>query len=264
MCLITFAYHKHPKYKLILLANRDEFYSRATRKLKFWDTDGYPDILAGKDLEAGGTWMGISKSGRWAALTNYRDPEWKLENPISRGKLVLNFLTSSNSIEQYVQVLNNEADKYLGYNILIGNSDQIIYFSNYDKSPKTIKKGLFGMSNALLDTPWPKLNKAKMLLKESVTKEYIDKEHLFSLLHDDTEAPDNQLPNTGIPYKWEKAISPLFIKTNTYGTRSSSILLIDYLGNINFTERRFIHTTGEILEENTYSILFNVQHNYLL
>jgi uncharacterized protein with NRDE domain len=254
MCLITFAYHKHPKYKLILLANRDEFYSRATRKLKFWDTDGYPDILAGKDLEAGGTWMGISKSGRWAALTNYRDPEWKLENPISRGKLVLNFLTSSNSIEQYVQVLNNEADKYLGYNILIGNPDQIIYFSNYDKSPKTIKEGLFGMSNALLDTPWPKLNKAKMLLKESVTKEYIDKEHLFSLLHDDTEAPDNQLPNTGIPYKWEKAISPLFIKTNTYGTRSSSILLIDYLGNINFTERRFIHTTGEILEENTYSI----------
>ncbi len=254
MCLITFAYHKHPKYKLILLANRDEFYSRATRKLKFWDTDGYPDILAGKDLEAGGTWMGISKSGRWAALTNYRDPEWKLEDPISRGKLVLNFLTSSNSIEQYVQVLNNEADKYLGYNILIGNPDQIIYFSNYDKSPKTIKKGLFGMSNALLDTPWPKLNKAKMLLKESVTKEYIDKKHLFSLLHDDTEAPDNQLPNTGIPYKWEKAISPLFIKTNTYGTRSSSILLIDYFGNINFTERRFIHTTGEILEENTYSI----------
>ena len=254
MCLIAVAYHKHPRYKLILIANRDEFYSRATQKAKFWDTDGYPDILAGKDLEAGGTWMGIAKSGKWAALTNYRDPEWKLENPISRGKLVLNFLTNSDSTQKYAQILNNEADKYLGYNILLGDADQIIHFSNFDKSPTTIKEGLFGVSNALLDTSWPKLDKAKASLKEIVNNEHIDKEYLFSVLHDDTEASENQLPNTGIPYKWEKAISPLFIKTKTYGTRSSSILLMDYLGNINFTERIFIHTTGDILEENTYSI----------
>jgi uncharacterized protein with NRDE domain len=254
MCLIAFAYNKHPKYRLILAANRDEFYGRPTRHAQFWNEDGYPEILGGKDLEAGGTWMGVSKSGKWAALTNYRDPNWKLENPPSRGELVLNFLLNGDSSESYLDTLHRDADKYIGYNILLGDSDGIIHFSNYDKSPKIIGDGLHGVSNALLDTPWPKLELAKSSLAKQVEKDEIIKENLFSFLNNDTQAPDEELPETGIPYKWEKAISSLFIKTENYGTRCSSILLIDHDGNVDFTERRFIPGTHDILEENTYSI----------
>lgn len=254
MCLITFAYNKHPKYRLILAANRDEFYGRPTRRAQFWDEDGRPDILAGKDLEAGGTWMGVCKSGKWAALTNYRDPNWKLDNPPSRGELVLNFLMNGNTSQEYLETLHKEADRYIGYNILLGDSSGIIHFSNHDKSPKVIKAGLHGVSNALLDTPWPKLEKAKSSLETHVDSYEIDKEHLFSFLNDETQAPDETLPETGIPYKWEKAVSSLFIKTENYGTRCSSILLIDHDGSIEFTERRFIQGTHDILEENTYSI----------
>ncbi len=254
MCLITFAYNQHSKYRLILAANRDEFYDRPTRRAQFWDEDGNPEILAGKDLEAGGTWMGVSKTGKWAALTNYRDPNWKIENPPSRGELVLNYLKNGDTSLEYLETLQQHADRYIGYNILLGDSSGIIHFSNYDKSPTVIEAGLHGVSNALLDTPWPKLEMAKSSLKSHISSDAIDKEKLFSFLNDETQAPDDQLPKTGIPYKWEKAVSSLFIKTENYGTRCSSILLIDHEGNVEFTERRFIPRTHDILEENTYSI----------
>lgn len=254
MCLITFAYNKHPKYRLILAANRDEFYGRPTRRVQFWDEDGHPEILAGKDLEAGGTWMGVSKSGKWAALTNYRDPNWQLDNPPSRGELVLNYLLNGESPQDYMQTLNRDSDKYVGFNILLGDADGIMHFSNHDKTPKSIEAGVHGVSNALLDTPWPKLTMAKNSLADKIRTNEIDKGSIFQFLNDDTQAPDDQLPETGIPYKWEKAVSSLFIKTEKYGTRCSSILLIDHDGSVEFTERRFKPQTDEILEENTYSI----------
>ncbi len=254
MCLITFAYNNHPKYRLILAANRDEFYGRPTRKAQYWTEEGHDDILGGKDLEAGGTWMGITKNGKWAALTNYRDPNWKIENPPSRGELVLNYLLNGDTAKVYLDTLNKRADEYIGYNILLGDKEGITHFSNFDKSPKSISAGLHGVSNALLDTPWPKLELAKSSLQNLITNHDIDKNKLFDFLNDDTQAPDDQLPDTGIPYKWEKAISSLFIKTENYGTRCSTILLIDHSGNIEFTERRFIPSSHDILEENTYSI----------
>jgi len=254
MCLITFAYNKHPKYRLILAANRDEFYQRPTRRAQFWEDEGLSEILAGKDMEAGGTWMGISKNGKWAALTNYRDPNWKLENPPSRGELVLNFLTSNDSSKTYIESLQENSDTYVGYNILLGDSDGITHFSNFDRSPKVIESGLHGLSNALLDTPWPKLEMAKAALSKQINEQEIDRSKIFEFLNNETKAPDDQLPETGIPYQWEKAVSSLFIKTENYGTRCSSILLIGHDGEVEFTERRFIQGTHDILEENTYSI----------
>lgn len=254
MCLITFAYNDHPKYRLILAANRDEFYGRPTRKAQFWNEEGHPDILAGKDLEAGGTWMGISTSGKWAALTNYRDPNWKHENPISRGEIVLNYLKSNISSKMYVDELRDNAHKYIGFNVLVGDSDGILHYSNFDDKGKEIPPGIHGVSNALLDTPWPKLEWAKSSLKKSILQDQLNREDIFTFLNNDVQADDDQLPDTGIPHEWEKAVSSLFIKTEKYGTRSSSILLINHSGNIEFTERRFIRGTHDILEENTYSI----------
>ncbi len=254
MCLITFAYKDHPKYRLILAANRDEFYGRPTRKAQFWNEEGHPDILAGKDLEAGGSWMGISTSGKWAALTNYRDPNWKHENPTSRGEIVLNYLKSNISSKEYVDELRDNAHKYIGFNVLVGDSDGILHYSNFDDKGKEIPPGIHGVSNALLDTPWPKLEWAKSSLKKSISQDQLNRDDIFNFLNNDVQADDDQLPDTGIPHEWEKAVSSLFIKTEKYGTRSSSILLIDHSGNIEFTERRFIRGTHDILEENTYSI----------
>jgi len=254
MCLIAFAYQSHPKYRLILAANRDEFYGRPTRKAQFWHEEGFPDILAGKDEEAGGTWMGVSKSRRWAALTNYRDPNWKLENPPSRGELVLNFLKSNLSAKEYLKQVEEHGSQYVGFNILIGDSTHLFHYSNYDRSPVEIKPGIHGVSNALLDTPWPKLDHAKSALSDNVQSVEPDKQALFTFLTDGTMAADEDLPKTGIPYEWEKAISSMFIKTDRYGTRCSSVLFIDHEGNIDFTERRFKPGTDEILDENTYSV----------
>ena len=254
MCLITFAYKKHPTYKLIVAANRDEFYNRPTRSAQFWIEEKKPSILAGKDLKAGGTWMGISKNGKWAALTNYRDPNWKLKRPTSRGEIALNFLVSNDSTQQYLQKLERKAHTYLGFNVVLGDKKHIFHFSNYDKTPTKIKAGIYGLSNALLDTLWPKLERVKLSLTNAIQNKELNQDLFFSFLGDDTQALDHQLPKTGIPKLWEKALSPPFITTKTYGTMCSTLLLIDYIGTIHFTERRFISGTHDILEENTYSI----------
>ncbi|MDZ7806331.1 MAG: NRDE family protein [Gracilimonas sp.] len=145
MCLITFAYKKHPKYELILAGNRDEFYGRPTRSAQFWTDEGHPDILAGKDLEAGGTWLGIHKDGRWGALTNYRDPTIIKEDPPSRGELVMNYLTSDSSAIEYLQDLSTSAQDYNGFNLLLWDSGHFYHFSNQSKRMSTIEPGIHGL-----------------------------------------------------------------------------------------------------------------------
>lgn len=256
MCLIAFSYKTHPKYKLILAANRDEFYQRPTRSAQFWTDEHFPNILAGKDLKANGTWMGVSKSGKWGALTNYRDPSNIKEDAPTRGALVLDFLKSNGSITEYLTGLRKSAGEFNGFNLLLGNKDKLFHYSTQSDSITEIEAGIHGVSNALLDTSWPKLDNAKQELERITSERSFDKEDLFQILKNPAVASDDNLPSTGIPHELEKAISSIFIKTENYGTLCSTLLLIDYEGNAEFTERRYDSRSSEIIEENTFNLHF--------
>lgn len=256
MCLITFAYKVHPRYRLILAANRDEFYERPTRKAQFWAEEKQPRLLAGKDLEAGGTWMGINTLGKWGALTNYRDPSWTRDNPPSRGELVLDFLKNKNSPKAQLHDLKEKANIYNGFNLLLGDSRDILHYSNVNNTIAEIKAGIHGVSNALLDTSWPKLNQAKENLSNVINNKNFKVEKLFELLKNEHKPTEEELPNTGIPKEWEKAVSSVFIKTESYGTRCSTLLLIDNTDKATFIERRYDPRSSLILEENNFQFDF--------
>lgn len=251
MCLIVFAYKSHPKYDLIFATNRDEFYKRPTQAARFWDD--HPDVLAGKDLTAGGTWMGINRGGQFAALTNYRDPSITKEHPPSRGHIVLDYLSQTQNTDSYLETLHQRASSYMGFNILTGTPDALLHYSNQEQKINRVEPGVHGLSNHLLDTPWPKVKQAKSDLATVIKKDTLsDEEALFNILKNDHEASDAKLPQTGIPYDLEKRVSPIFIKSEDYGTRSSTILLIDKQGNVTFEERRFKDNTQQVDEANRF------------
>lgn len=235
MCFIVFAYEHHPAYRLILAANRDEFYDRPTNPAAFWDDD--PELLAGRDLKAGGTWMGVTRSGRYAALTNYRDPsELNAQGP-SRGVLVKNYLSSLESPLGYMGRFALSNERFSGFNLLAGDVNELYYYSNREKDIRKIAPGLYGLSNHLLDTPWPKVERGKALLREVLQQKEISPESLLALLRNADVAPDHALPETGVGKEWERVLSPIFIETAAYGTRSSTVLLIDKAGHVTFVER---------------------------
>lgn len=245
MCLIVFSYRTHPKYKLIVAANRDEFYGRPTREVQFWEN--YPHLLAGQDIQAGGTWMGVSKNGRFGALTNYRDLSNLKENPPSRGELVTNYLAKQADLEDYLEGIQQKSPEYNGFNLLLSDKESMYHFSNETMEYSLIEPGIHGVSNALLNTPWTKLERAKNELKDATSSTDVDKEALFALLTDGRPAPDNELPETGLDYKREKMVSSIFIKSENYGTKCSTLLLIDYDGNLEYTERRFDKDQNKVL-----------------
>ncbi len=252
MCLLVLSYKQHPVYDLVFATNRDEFYGRDTRAAQFWDEE--PSVLAGKDLQAGGTWLGVTKEGKFSALTNYRDPSLQKEDPPSRGHLVLNFLKGDQNPEQYLKDIDNNASQYNGFNLLVGNlaEDSLMYYSNQQQKLRKLEPGLYGLSNKLLDTPWPKVQKAKEELRKITGKEDISEEALFKLLKDHERAPDDQLPDTGISKELERAVSPIFIKTENYGTRNSTVILVDKNGEVTFEERRYKSGTQIVEDENRY------------
>lgn len=256
MCLIVFSYKTHPKYKLVVATNRDEFYNRPTRPAQFWTDEGQPQLLAGKDLKANGTWMGISKNGKWGALTNFRDLSNIKENAPTRGTLVLDFLKTETSTYEYLQNLESSAQEYNGFNLLIGDTDKIYHYSNESLKISEINAGIHGVSNALLNTSWPKLDAAKNNLQSVLSNKVFEKEDLFQILKSEEKAPDDLLPSTGLSYELEKAISSVFIKTENYGTLCSTLLMVDYDGNAEFTERRYDSTSSEIIEEKTFQLSF--------
>jgi uncharacterized protein with NRDE domain len=255
MCLIALSYHQHPQYPLIIAANRDEHYERPTRAARFWDDK--PSILAGKDLQADGTWLGITKQGQWSALTNYRDPSIQRQNPPSRGKLPLNFLQNSQQPENYLTNVQAYSEQFMGFNLLAGSISQLGYYSNTMNEIQLLDPGLYALSNGLLDTPWPKVERAKSQLHKLVTEDKIAEEALFNLLQDEREAPDEQLPDTGIPKDIEKKVSPIFIKSDGYGTRCSTVILVSSKGEVQFTERRFEPGTQQVADENHYQFSIN-------
>src|SRR5690554_1340512 len=249
MCLIAFAYKSHPDYPLILITNRDEFYNRPTRKAQFWIKEGHPEILAGKDLTANGTWFGVHKNGKWAILTNYRDLNNVKNDVPSRGDLVLNYLKSNLSVRDYATKIKKDADKYNGFNLLIGDKNDIIHYTNELDLITLVPHGVHGLSNSLLNTPWTKTENSKAQLQDLIAEDNLDIDQLFEILLDETKADDEDLPETGLSKAMEKAISSSFIITPDYGTRCSTILMIDTDGKIAFIERTFKTGTKDIEDE---------------
>jgi len=237
MCLIVFAYNVHPSYRLVLAANRDEFYERPSSPAGFWKD--HPRMLAGRDLKSGGTWLGITKDGRFAAVTNYRDPSSLKNAAPSRGSLVSNYLTGRQKIENYLRKISEQAAQYNGFNLLAGDNDALFVFSSRGQKQK-LKPGLYGLSNHLLDTPWPKIKRAKKMMKAAMDEKGAAlEEALFALLADRRVPPDEKLPATGIGLEWERLLSTIFIESPIYGTRSSTILLIGKNRRVRFVERVF-------------------------
>ena len=252
MCLIAFAYKVSAAYPLILITNRDEFYDRPTQKVHYWDKEMDPEILAGKDLKAGGTWLGVSKNGKWAALTNYRDMENIKKDAPTRGDLVPQFLKSKVSGDEYLLELKKEATKYNGFNLLVGDKNNIFHYSNISDKITKIQPGIHGVSNALLNTPWPKLKRAQEMLRNKIQNNDLSTTALFNLLYDKTKASENQLPTTGLSKELEKEVSSIFIDTENYGTRCSTLLFIDKIGEMKFVERSFNNGSPNKVEDVTF------------
>ncbi|MFK9094767.1 NRDE family protein [Bacillus salipaludis] len=241
MCLILFAYQVHPVYKLIVAANRDEFYQRPTLPAQYWEDQ--PEILAGRDLEKMGTWMGVTKTGRFAALTNYRNPKEITDGKRSRGELVANALAFEGHVSDYMQTLVENKHQYPGYNILSGDINELFYYSNVGGELRKLEPGIYGVSNHFLDTDWPKVNKGKEGLAEIVLgdEERLGSglvEKLLVLLQNAEPAPDEFLPHTGVSLEMERMLSPLFIRSEQYGTRSSTVMFMSD-DEIQYVERVF-------------------------
>lgn len=238
MCLILFAFKNHPEYKLIFAGNRDEFYDRPTDPARFWDED--PGLLAGKDLLAGGTWFGITRTGRLAGITNYRDPSLLKKDAQSRGLLVSRFLMSGIIPGLYLKRIKKEASRYNPFNLIIGSKDELFYYSNMGKDIRKLSPGIYGLSNHLLDTPWPKLVKGKAELTRLISRSTIPgPDEFFNMLDDRTPAIDSDLPDTGVGLERERMLSPAFISSPDYGTCSSTLLFIDNDDHVTFMERTF-------------------------
>ncbi len=238
MCLILFAWRMHEKFPLILAANRDEFYERPSAPAAFWQDA--PDILAGRDLKRGGTWLGISRTGRLAAVTNYRDPASLKQDAPSRGELVSDYLHGRKNPETFLCQLASRAPRYNGFSLLVGDGSGLVYFSNRGET-RRLAPGIHGMSNHLIDTPWPKVVRGKQALEALLLpRNDPSPEALLALLASRSRPPDESLPATGVGLEWERVLSPLFIESPTYGTRCSTVVLIDREGTVTFVERVFI------------------------
>ncbi|RJX76236.1 NRDE family protein [Pseudomonas sp. LS-2] len=234
MCLIVFAWRPDHSQPLILAANRDEFYARPTLPLGQWEEA--PNVYAGRDLEAGGTWLGVSADGRFAALTNIRDPG-KPPGRRSRGELVAHFLNSPLSIDEYLREVAGRSAEYGGFNLLVGNRQELHFINATDPTPRQLSAGVYGVSNAGLDTPWPKLLKARAALSEHLDNP--EPEALFRFLADPEAAADADLPSTGVGLATEKLLSSVFIASPNYGTRASTVLIVNDDGSRRMIEHSF-------------------------
>lgn len=233
MCLILFAIHPDPEYQLVVAANRDEFYHRPTREAIFWEDN--PQILAGKDLQMGGTWLGITRTGRFAAVTNFRETPANPSPARSRGDLTLNFLRGNALATDYLANLRDVSDDYRGFNLLLGDQSGYYYYSNRSGQVTNLNSGYYGLSNQLLNCDWPKVIQGKEKLRSLADKNFC-KSGMFDLLADKGN---------------EEPFSPKFIEGADYGTRSSTLLTIKNDGSLSFEERNFI-AGGVAVHNNRY------------
>jgi uncharacterized protein with NRDE domain len=237
MCTLLFAFEAHPAHRLVVAANRDERYERPTRALHAWEDR--PGVIAGRDLAAGGTWMGLGAGGRWAALTNVRQGPREEPKARSRGELVADFLAGGASARAYLEAIEARGDAYNGFNLVVGDADGLLFYSNRDGAGiRAVVPGIHGLSNATLDTPWPKVQLGKAALARRLRgREPVDLDELVALLGDRRGFADAQLPDTGVGLALERDLASLFIATPGYGTRSSTALTLDRGGQARIVER---------------------------
>ena len=239
MCLILFAYKTSPRWPLILASNRDESYARPTQSAGFWtDSNG---LLAGRDLDKGGTWLGLTKRGRFAAVTNYREGAQQPNYPKSRGVLVENFLRGHVQSLDYLEQVRSEQHLYAGFGCLLGDLSNLYFYSNRSDEIECVQTGVHGLSNAFLNTPWPKLEKGKQQLHRLITAESsLNAEVLLEMLADRQTFEQDQLPQTGVDSHREKVLSSKFIAVDErYGTKSSTVIMVHESGDVHFVERSF-------------------------
>lgn len=225
MCLIVFAWQVIPGMPLIAAGNRDEFYDRPASAANWWDD--YPQVFAGRDLQGGGTWLGVTREGRFAALTNIRAPSERREDAPSRGALVSNFLAGRMTAQEYVTDLAAQSDPFNGFNLLVGDREQLIWYSNRGQADARnglpLAPGIYGLSNDLLDTPWPKVVRTKAQFA-SLLCQGASEDAYFEMLTDTTRASDCRLPKTGVGVELERLLSSVCIESPTYGTRVSTLV----------------------------------------
>jgi uncharacterized protein with NRDE domain len=239
MCLILLAHDAHARCRLVVAANRDEFYERPAAPAAWWPDA--PEVLAGRDLRGGGTWMGVTRGGRFAAVTNFRDTAPAAPDAPSRGHLVGGFLRGADSPEAYLRALAPRAGDYAGFNLLVGEGEELRYFGNRGGAARPLATGVYGLSNALLDTPWPKVERGKAGLAAALAGGGdIDPEALFRVLWDAEPAPDGRLPDTGVGLERERMLSSPFIRSPEYGTRASTVLVVGRDGRVSFVERTVV------------------------
>jgi uncharacterized protein with NRDE domain len=239
MCLILIALDSHPDYSLVVAANRDEFYDRPSRIAAFWDDN--PRVLGGRDLKAGGTWLGIDRLGRFAAVTNFRQGEHEAPAPRSRGHLVSDYLTSGIEARTHLERVERDVALYNGFNLIAGNAHELFYYSNREGGrPRLLGPGIYGLSNHLLDTAWPKVTSGKNALSALLAGDASELvSNLLELLSDRSRAADRSLPQTGVNLQWERLLSSAFIASSDYGTRSSTVVLVGRDGRVVLVERSF-------------------------
>ncbi len=235
MCLIVFAWKLVPNCPLILAANRDEFFTRPTQAAGWWED--HPNVYAGRDLQAGGSWLGIDRHGRFAALTNIRNGREPKREARSRGELVADYLCEDIDPHHYLERVREEGSHYNGFNLLVGNTDTLFWISNQGgASFQELEPGIYGLSNGTLDTPWPKVVRAKAQFASLLCQNAPDDAY-FELLADTTRPADSRLPDTGVSLEWERLLSPICIESADYGTRSSTIVRVAGSGHAEFKER---------------------------
>lgn len=240
MCLLVLAWQVHPRYRLVVAANRDEFHERPTAPMAKWPPPD--DIIAGRDLRAGGTWLAMDRRRRFGIVTNFRELQRPAPDAPSRGNLIPDYLRNEAGPERFLEELESTAHEYSGFNLLIADQDSLWYASNRASHfARRLSPGIYGLSNELLDTPWPKLQRVRRRFDPLLTQNReLTTDELFPILADPTQAGvDEQLPSTGLSREWEQLLSSPFISTKDYGTRCSTVVLLEPSGAVSLTERRF-------------------------
>lgn len=248
MCTLFLAHLQHPRYPFVFIGNRDEAYERPTRRAEWWEEA--PLVWAGRDLSGGGTWTGITRDGRFAALTNFRDPEHVNPDAPTRGHLVADFLTTRTSPEMYLNALHRNHTTFNGFNLVVGTPDALWYTHNVSapqnapQTPQKLAAGVYGLSNAWLDTPWPKVENGRMAFQNLLQQPDLSPVDFLGLMDDRTIFPDEILPKTGVPMEWERRLSALFITSPQYGTRITTLILVRNDGHTTCHERTFHPESG--------------------
>ncbi|WP_245942471.1 NRDE family protein [Candidatus Colwellia aromaticivorans] len=248
MCILFFAIKQHPKYPVIICANRDEFHERPTQPMHWWPKN---EVLAGKDLQAGGTWLGLNKQGRFSALTNFRQPDLIDNNKQSRGELVLQALAHQD--DEMTKQLAKSFSEYNGFNLVFGQLNKLVCFDSVSQKKQVLNSGFHSLCNGALDDIWPKMALGQAKLADAIKDHTLDIDQLFKLMNSDQQAPTQHLPKTGIPLDWEQLLSSIFIVSPEYGTRTTNIITLDDEGTISIYDQSY-NEQGECTKKQSFSI----------